>query len=310
MGKSKVGVYIGVIMAMVFWGFTFVVFKLAYESFEPISIIFFRLFIANFFLFGFAFLLKRLNRIKKADLKWFILLAIFEPFFYFLGEAFGLTLVSATVGAVIISTIPLFLPYASFLIFGERLTRMNKVGLVVSFGGVLMVLLSKSDDLAASPKGIFLLFLAVLAAIGYTMIAKKLTEDYNPLSITAYQGLFGMVLFLPLFLVIDLPRFDVSAISVTGIYSVLFLGVFGSGICFILLTIAMRELGAAKANIFANLVPVVTAVLSFLILKEQMPLIKVLGIIVVIVGLLMSQAGAINNMRLFKRNEFIPPPYS
>lgn len=310
MGTSKFGVYLGVIMAMVFWGFTFVVFKYANQSFNPISIVFIRLFIANFFLFGFAFLLKRLNRIRKKDYKWFIMLAVFEPFFYFLGEAFGLTMVSSTVGAVIISTIPLFLPYASYVFFKERLTLTNKIGLVISFVGVMMVILVKSDDFSASPKGIMLMFFAVIAALGYTMIAKKLTEDYNPLSITAYQGLIGMLLFLPLFLFIDLPAIDWKAVSSLSIWAIVYLGIIGSGICFILLTIAMRELGAAKANIFANLVPVVTAFFSFQLLNEPMPFIKVSGIIIVILGLLMSQIGSMSVKRIRKKADFRHPPYS
>jgi drug/metabolite transporter (DMT)-like permease len=288
-------------MTMIFWGFTFVAFKLAYESFEPISIIFFRLLVANIFLFGFAFTFKKLNRIKRKDLKWFVLMAILEPCLYFLGEAFGLTLVSSTVGAVIISTIPLFVPYAAFLVFKERLTPMNIVGLVISFSGVLMVLLVNSGGMQAPLKGILLMFVAVFSAVGYTLIAKKLTENYNPLSITAYQGL-GIILFIPFFLIMDLPDLDFSAVSSVSIYSVLYLGLFGSGICFILLTFAMREIGAAKANIFGNLIPVVTAILSFYILKEPMPFLKVIGIAVVIVGLLMSQLGEMLNKRSLKKN--------
>ena len=161
MSKSNSGAYFSAIFAMFFWGFTFVAFKYANEFFRPISIVFLRLFISIFFLFGFALLLNRLNRIKKKDQKWFLLLALVEPFFYFLGEAFGLTMVSATVGAVIISTIPLFVPFAAYFFYRERLTLMNRIGLVISFGGVLMVILSKSQGMLAEPKGILLMFVAV-----------------------------------------------------------------------------------------------------------------------------------------------------
>jgi len=56
MGKSKSGVYFSVILAMVFWGFAFVAFKFANVSFRPITIVFFRLTVSIFFLFGFAWL--------------------------------------------------------------------------------------------------------------------------------------------------------------------------------------------------------------------------------------------------------------
>jgi drug/metabolite transporter (DMT)-like permease len=84
----------------------------------------------------------------------------------------------------------------------------------------------------------------------------------------------------------------------------------GSGICFILLNIAMRELGAARANIFANIVPVVAALVSFLMLKEPMPAIKILGIGVTLIGLFMSQIIGLQNKRSLRKNGMPHPPYS
>jgi len=310
MGSPRAGVYVSLILAFIFWGITFVAFKLANESFGPITIVFFRLFVSIFFLFGFALLFKRLMKIQKKDQKLFLLLAIVEPFFYFLGESYGLTMVTATVGAVIIATIPLIAPFAAYIIYKERLTRMNRIGLVVSFGGVLMVILTKNQGLSANPLGILLLFVAVISAVSYSMIVKRLAKDYNPITITAYQSLYGLPMFIPLFLITDLPDLDIGAATTTSILAVTYLGVFGSGICFILFTIGIRELGAAKANIFANLVPVVAAILSFFLLKESMPLLKILGILVAILGLLMSQISGIRMKQSARKDAFRHPPYS
>lgn len=310
MHSSRSGAYVSVILAMIFWGFTFVLFKIANESFAPVTIVFLRLFVSIFFLFGFALLFKRLGRIKRKDQKWFLLMALFEPFFYFLGEANGLTMVSATVGAVIISTIPLIVPFGAYYFFREKLTRLNVVGLVISFGGVLMVILNKSGGIVPDLKGILLLFVAVLSAVGYTLVARKLVEDYNPITITAYQSFYGLLMFLPLFLFRELPLPEFDSISMPSLLSVLYLGVFGSGICFILLTLAIRELGAAKANIFANIVPVVTAIVSFLMLREPMPFLKVAGILVAIGGLLITQVRSINWKMPLKKGGFRHPPYS
>ncbi len=104
-------------------------------------------------------------------------------------------------------------------------------------------------------------------------------------------------MFIPLFLIFEVPVLDIGAASTSSLLAVLYLGVFGSGICFILLTIGIRELGAAKANVFGNLIPVVTAILSFFLLKESMPILKILGILVVIAGLLMSQVSGIGKKK-------------
>jgi drug/metabolite transporter (DMT)-like permease len=59
-----------------------------------------------------------------------------------------------------------------------------------------------------------------------------------------------------------------------------------------LFTSAIRELGASKANVFTNLVPVVAAITSFFVLKEAMPVMKIVGILVVLAGLLLTQLTA------------------
>lgn len=310
MSISRAGVYFLVILAMIFWGFSFVTFKIANESFRPITIVFFRLFVSIFFLFGFALLFKRLNKIKRKDQKWFLLMALVEPFFYFLGEAYGLTMVTATIGAVIISTIPLIVPFGAYYLYKEKLTPMNYLGLVISFGGVLLVVLNKSGGLAANPLGILLMFVAVLSAVSYTLVVKRLADDYTPITITAYQSFYGLIMFIPLFLIFEIPHLDYSQVSTSSLLAVVYLGVFGSGICFVFMTIGIRELGAAKSNIFANLIPVVTAILSFFLLKEAMPLLKILGIFIVILGLLLSQISSLRVNRLSRKDPFrhIPNP--
>ncbi len=310
MKSARAAAYVSVTLAMILWGFTFVLYKYANLSFRPTSIVFLRLFVSIFFLFGFAFLFRRLNRIRKKDQKWFILMALFEPFLYFLGEANGMTMVTPTVGAVIISTIPLIVPFGASLMFREKLTRFNIVGLVVSFAGVLMVILTKSGGFSAESRGILLMFLAVFGAVGYTLLAKKLLSDYNPITITAYQSLYGLLMFAPLFLGMEVHRLDPASVSTDSLLAVLYLGVFGSGICFILLNIAMRELGAARANIFANIVPVVAALVSFLMLKEAMPPLKIIGIAVTLVGLLMSQRSGLLMKKGLRKNGIAHPPYS
>jgi len=104
-------------------------------------------------------------------------------------------------------------------------------------------------------------------------------------------------MYLPLFLINGLPDLVIAEISTKSWLAVLYLGVFGSGICFILLTIGIREFGAAKSNIFANMIPVVTAIVSVILLKEAMPAMKIIGIAITIGGLLMSQVGGLKLMK-------------
>ncbi len=274
---------------MVFWGLTFVAFKFANESLNPIAIVFIRLIISIPFLFGFALLTGRMMKIRKGDFKWFLFIAIAEPFFYFLGEAFGLSMVSSTVGAILISTIPLFVPFGAYFFLKERLSVTNIIGLIVSFGGVIMVVMATEGKFSGNLKGILLMFLAVISAAAYTILAKKLTHTYNGIIITAWQSTLGAIMFMPLFLIFEIDNLQLSAITPESLWAIIYLGIFGSGICFILFSVGIRELGATKANVYANIVPVVTAIVSYFLLKEAMPAIKIAGIVVVLAGLLLSQ---------------------
>ncbi len=281
---------------MFLWGLTFVFFKIAFESFKPISIVMMRLVVSVAFIYLAAKLLNKLQKVKREDYKYLLLMAFFEPFLYFLGESFGLVYVSSTLASVMIATIPLIVPIGAFLIFSERLTRLNIFGLLVSTLGVIAVVLAVDAEWAATLKGILLMFLAVLAASAYTLLAKKLSSSYNGFTITIWQNIFGIFMFLPIFLIYDFKDLLNANPTTNSIYAVLYLAIFGSSVTFIIFTRAVRELGAAKANIFANLIPVFTAIASFFLLKEEMPLLKILGIGIVLIGLILSQLKSIKKV--------------
>ncbi len=293
MKTSKTVIYFSLVLTMLFWGMTFVFYKFAFESFRPVTVIFLRLIISVPFIVISALILKKPEKVDRRDLPYILLLSAFEPFMYFMGESYGLTYVSSTMAAVIVATIPLIVPVAAFLVYHERLSPFNIAGLMVSFLGVLTVVFSGELHFGATMKGVLLMFVAVIAAVGYAILVKKLTGRYNGFTITAWQNFFGILMFLPFFLIFDLGTFRVTVPTLKAVLSLLYLGIFGSSITFILFTRGVRELGASKANIFTNLIPVFAAVASFFFLKEEMPSLKIIGIVLVLAGLIMSQVKSV-----------------
>ena len=135
------------------------------------------------------------------------MLALFEPFFYFLGESFGLTYVSATVCSVLISLIPVFATIGAWLIFKEKLRVINYAGIIISFIGVLVFLLNKDGSISYNLKGLALLLFAVLSAVGYNLTLSRLVGKYSPVYIVNVQNMIGATLFLPLFMISDFKTF-------------------------------------------------------------------------------------------------------
>jgi drug/metabolite transporter (DMT)-like permease len=199
--NDKAGVYISVVAAMIMWSLTFVWFKIANEVYGPFTIVFLRLIISTVILLGISWFSSVLQKMQRGDLLRFLVLAFIYPFVYFIAESLGLTMISASQGAVIISTIPLIVPLGAYLLLNERVTILNIAGILISFTGVIIVVMKRNFSFDAPPAGILLMLVAVFSAVGYTLMVKKLTGKYNAFTITTYQNTIGSVLFLPLFLI-------------------------------------------------------------------------------------------------------------
>jgi len=274
---------------MLFWAGSFIGYKVAYRYFEPMALIFFRMVLASIFLYLLIRLTGHSEKIRRQDWGAFLLLALFEPLLYFLGESYGMTMVSATTGSVIVTTIPLFTPFAAYLLWRERITWIKAAGIVISFAGVCMVLLGKGFRLTAPPAGVALMFMAVFSAVAYTGVIVNLAKKYKPITIIWVQSFLGAVYFLPIFLLTDLKETLAMHFDWEVVLPLLFLAIFPSSLSFIFYTHAIREIGITRANVFTNFIPVFTAVLSFMILDETLTGNKIIGIPVVLAGLMMTQ---------------------
>lgn len=283
--------YLALVFSMIFWSFSFVWYKIANRVYDPITIVFIRLAIAALFLSTFLWLTHGYTKIKSGDKKYFLLLAVFEPFLYFLGESFGLTYVTSTVGSVIISTIPVFAVIFAWIFYRERLGWINYAGVILSFIGVLIFITNSSGSIAMSLKGLGLMLIAVSAAVGYNMMLHRLATKYNPIYIVNVQNVIGVVLFLPLFLIFDLHKLNDTGIVAGSFTAIILLAVFASSGAFVLFAYSVRHLGISRANIFSNLIPVFTAVIAFFMVGDKITFRNIVGMAVVIAGLFLSQAG-------------------
>jgi drug/metabolite transporter (DMT)-like permease len=287
--KNNIRIYGGVLLAMLFWAFSFIWFKIANETFRPITIVFLRLVISIILLTSYLTIKKKFVRIRKEDRKLFLMLATFEPFLYFLGESFGLTYVSATVGSVLISTIPVVATIGAWIFFKERLKIINYAGIIISFLGIIVFVLNKEGSLVFNIRGLSLLALAVFSASGYNLTLSRLVGNYEPVFIVNLQNTVGAILFLPVFLIFDFKHFAETPITLSSLTPIFELAVFASCGAFILFAYSVRNMGITRANVFTNFIPIFTAFFSFLILGDKLTVQNISGMVIVIAGLIMSQ---------------------
>ncbi len=275
--------------AMLFWGMSFVWSTILLKYYHPVTIIFIRLILSAAFLFSVVFFTRQFIRIRKQDFWIFTLSAAFNPFLYFLCENYGLMYSSSTVASIIIATIPVFSPVVAFMTFRERLSFLNILGIIISFGGVILMLIRKDLSLSIDIKGILFLAGAVLSALIYSVFLRRLSQNYKPLTIVSYQNLIGIILFLPLFLLFEGKHVLETSLNTEIISSFLFLSILASSLSFVFYTKSIEIYGISKANIFSNLIPVFTAIFSYFMLAEIITLQKIAGMAIVIFGIFLSE---------------------
>ena len=299
---KSIKLYTAIVLAMIFWSFSFIWTRVAILSFQPMTLITLRLIIASALLFIVSKASRKFQPIRKKDLKLFLLLAFFEPFVYYVGETFGLTMVESTLAAVVISTIPLFAPVLAFVVLKERIGWASVLGIVVSLIGVFFVIYEPSGGFHANPWGVALLFLAVFAAICYATVLRKIPIHYSTVNVIFYQSLLGLLFFIPTFVLTDYPTIQNLKVTNESLVALIMLSVFASVVAFVLFAWAVRQVGVTRTNVFVNLIPVFTAILSWLILNESITLVKWCGIAVVVLGLFVSQWGKLSFNKKLKED--------
>lgn len=282
-------IHILALISMFFWGVSYIWSKIVFEVYSPLTTIFLRLLVSTAFLFLFIYLTGKVEHIKKED-RWIMLLsAFFNPFLYFIGENFGLSLVSASLSAIIIATIPVFVPFAAYYFFREKLQPVNILGLIISFGGLFLIVLSDNFELKANPKGLGFLFMAVVSAIFYSIALKKLTLKYKPLTIITWQNMIGAIYMLPFFIYFDGSQFLATVPHVSTIVYLILLGVFASSLAYVLFAYIVKHIGVIKSSLYTNIIPVFTSIFSFYFLDEHFTARKIVGILIVITGVILSE---------------------
>lgn len=307
-------VYIQLVLAMLFYGISFVSTKIALVAYGPLTVLMIRLALSSVFLIALDALVPeaagpatsrtasgaggrppepvRPRRPKwpaRSDTPAILLVTLFQPLMYFIAENFGLRLVSASIASIIIATIPVVTPLVAGPFLGERLNRWGVAGLVLSLAGVAIIVLERRIEAQFTPLGLVLVFIAVLAAVFYSVAVRKAPARYRPLTLVKMQSLIGLPIILTMALIAEgapatLPEPRVAL-------HLIYLGLFPSSLAFVFLSTGIRRLGASRANVFTNLVPGFTAVFAWLLVGEQFTLQKVLGMLIVVAGVLTAQRG-------------------
>ena len=280
------------ILSIILWGFSFVWTNDIIQKGIPVfTFLFIRLAIVGTLLFAFAKLTGKLQRIARKDIKYLIFMAFFEPFIYFIGETYGIKATnSAVLSAVIIATIPIASLFVEKIFYNVPYTIFKVFGTAITLPGIVMVIMKNGESTSVDHYwGIALLFMAVAGATGYSSVVRKLSGNYNSLTITTYQFVIGAAFFLPFFLGWGLDGVNSTLFSSEVMVPLLSLAVLCSCVAFFFWVNAIKDLGMTRTNIFSALIPAVSAVGAAMLGQEEITLMSVIGIAVVTAGVIIAQ---------------------
>ena len=285
---------------MLCWAGAGIAVKEALVAFSPLTLIVLRFTLAIVLMLLVGVLFRRnevlgLQRVDKRDIPLFVLGGLFQPFLYFIFETYTYqSFASPTIAEAMLSTQPIMAPILAFIILREKVTRNNVVGILISTMGMLLLLLVGANNFAlGNPWGVLLAVVTVSMSVGYTIILRRIPTRYSSLSIVFYVQLVALVLFYAVWGVFDRQSLQdtIAPLSadLSPVIAVGYLAVFASVTAFILFCYTVRQIGVTRANVFNNVRPVFTALLMWVIFDEQLPIWKWVGIIVIVIGLFISQ---------------------
>lgn len=289
---------------MLIWAGAGIAVKHALVVFPPLTLIVLRFTLAVILMFIIGLIFRHneilgLQRVERQHLPIFLLGGLLQPFLYFILETYTYqSFTSPTIAEALLSTQPILAPIFAFVLLREQVTRYNIIGIFISTVGMLLLLLTGANNFAlGNPWGVLLAILTVSCSVGYSIVLRRIPTHYSSLTIVFYVQSISLILFYLLWgggqiihptPICNLEDFCFQNIE-KPVLSIIYLALFASVAAFILFCFTVRYIGVTRANIFNNVRPVFTAILMYIIFSEQLPISKWIGIIVIVIGIFISQ---------------------
>jgi drug/metabolite transporter (DMT)-like permease len=271
--------YAKLCLTALFWGGAFIAGKHVSGHLGPCSIAFLRFAVASALLLGLTRWKEgRWPRLNAAQIVAMALLGATGIFAYNVMFFKGLSLIEAGRASLIIATTPAFIALSSALFLRERLGALRITGIFLSVAGAAVVISRGQLQWGTGEVlgvGELLIFGCVLSWVAYSLIGKAVMRAVSPLVAVTYSVLVGTA---ALFVAACLEGLgaNMSRASLLDWLAILYMAAFATVIGFVWFYEAVKRVGATRAGLLINLVPIFAVLLAFVLLKE--PITASLGI--------------------------------
>lgn len=280
------------LFATLLWGGNFVIGRAVAGDIPPITLAFLRWVVAFIVFFPIAY--RRTKKewpMLKQHIGAVIILALTGVAAFNTLVYIGLHYTTSINASLMNSSTPIIIYILSFIFFKERLTKFQLVGTILSLTGVLFIISGGSVESFLSfsfNKGDIIVLVAVFCWSIYSLLIKKYAgklPGYSTFLVTIVLGALMLVPFTA-YELLTTSQSIVWASSTIG--AILYVGIIASIVAFLSWNTGVVALGANKAGIYLNFIPVFATIFAVLFLGEQLLLAQIIGGLAVILGVFIT----------------------
>ncbi|MFT1896508.1 DMT family transporter [Staphylococcus aureus] len=284
MNKLRDTTFLSYLFTIILWGSAFPMIKIALNDFSAESLSAFRLILATIILLPFV-IIKKLPTPELRDIPVIFILGFCGFVIYHTALNFGETLISAGISGILVSTTPIFSSALAYIFLKEHFSKWNWLSSLVAFIGISIISISKDDYTTINVLGVFIILLASFSESLYFTFQKKYIEKYGFIAFTLYTIMASSP-----FMLIFIPEIinDIHGATFTSIVSVLYLAIFPTIIPYVLLAYIVKSVGVSDATMSLYLTPIVSLLLSYLLLDELPTTLAIIGGIITLLGVSLS----------------------
>ena len=269
------------------FGFSFLFTKVALEYASPYVLLVCRFGIALLVFSLFIFIGKARLNLRGKPWKYLLLLGLFQPVLYFVGETYGVLYTTASFSAIMIALIPIASLWASALILKESPTARQSFFCCLSVVGVILVTASTNTG-SNQLKGVIFLLVAVIADVAFNLTTRKLSQQFTAFERTFVMFCMGFAIFSGMMLVETggsflpvLAAFQIKAFLLPIVY----LGIASSVVAFFLINYANTYLPVTRTVVFINVTTIISILGGAVFLHERLTTLSIFAVAIILLGI-------------------------
>lgn len=276
------------IIANIIWGAAFPIYKLTLVQVPPFTFLFLRFFLGALIILPFTY--KNL-KIKSKDIPTLIFLSIAGITLTISFLNFGLSYSSSINAPIIMSASPLILIIGSFLYLKEKLRKKVVAGTLISFLGVLVIVLMPvfGKGLDGTVNGNLFLVFAGIFSVVHALLLKKILPNYNALTIIFWSFLIGSLPVIPFVSNEFSQTHWINYIHTETVLGIIFAVLLATAFAHSIFAYGIKYIKASEVGIFSYIDPVATILVAVPLLNEVITPTYVIAALLVFGGIFISE---------------------